>query len=99
MSGPHKRGRTLVYQNFLLHMNTTSQRERDELRRRRIVWLSEHPEMWATFRPDQNARKTIVAAMKRDGLIALTTHWKDVRFESLFAEARKLRRKLARRKR
>ena len=48
----------------------------------RVKWLAEHPHLW------NKSKKDIVREMKSQGLIAATTHWKDVDIDTMIAMAK-----------
>lgn len=66
-------------------------------RRERVEWLLGHRELWIDFPEDGTdvaahwwpGRDRLLLEMKRDGVLAYTTSYVDVRLGSLIAEARR----------
>lgn len=55
--------------------------------RQRLTWLLRNRDLWDSGAAQSIARKRIVRAMKRDGLVARTKCWKDVRLDDVIAQA------------
>jgi hypothetical protein len=59
-------------------------RKWQERRGERIAWLRLHPELWESGFADRD----LFVAMKRSGMFAPTTYWKDVRIREMVEDAK-----------
>jgi hypothetical protein len=69
----------------------------NQRRQARVEWLAAHKSLWEDWleRNDPRAR-SVVEAMRRDGVIAQTTYWPDVQLTNLINDARNMLRKKGR---
>lgn len=60
-------------------------------RARRVEWLVSNTSHWIGVDvPDTDTRKSIIGYMKREGLVAKTTYWKDVHIAEDIQKARRI---------
>lgn len=58
----------------------------------KIQWMLKHQSEWDGFAINDSRWQGLVEKMKKDGLYAESTYWKDVQIWNLVVETRKLRR-------
>lgn len=62
----------------------------------KVDWLLAHQELWEGWPDDvtirDNRKRSIVEAMKKDGIVAPSTYWVDIHLTNLIQEARRQRR-------